>query len=843
MVLRPLRLRAWPATRFTPAPSNTRHSGHELRALSLAVGCALAGLAGGAALLPATALAQDQREAARHYAIPASGLGDALARFAATAGVPLSFDPRLLAGRQSPGLQGRHTVREGFARLLDGSGYEAVELAGRGYSLRPAAPVPAAAAPAPTRTPPASPAPPPAPAPEAAVELSTVTVSAPLYGARETRTLDGSTASVGIITGRDIEDGQIRYFQDSLRRLGNVMDAAFLNSGFVIRGMSTEGFVPAGAPMGSVYIDGVLQARYSSRFGARHLWDAEQVEVYRGPQSTLSGRAATAGAVYIKSKDPSFEREAELSGTVGNQHHVGGAFMLNTPLGSEERFAVRLSGSSERSRSEVSYPGYEQYAGHDDFRTEISRNLRAKLLFQSSPQTRAVLSHAVADDRPNERLIGEGPGFGLDDQRGDWYAFPTYAEFRRTKVRNTGLEVTHDFSDALRLTSLTGLHNGVTRRRSVDYGTPGLIDGIDGKVDDTLTTQELRLNYSGERWDWVAGVFASHQDFKSRFGAIAVPYLQLGETFRRKTTNAALFGEATYEFVPRWRATVGGRWDYLREQSDQQNSDSYPYGAPPNTYANQADFSETNFVPKLGLSHEIAPGHQAGFTYSEGFRTGGFYVNYNTGQAAYYGPETAKNHELFYKGRFLDNRLTLNANLFFTTYKDQQIEIRPDPNNQAYRETSNAASSRAWGFEIEPSFQVNPRFSVFASIGYLDTKFKEFNHAAYGDLSGQPFPEAPRWSLGLGGRYRFTNGFFVGGDATYTADYVGRFGIAPQDPIDSRFLVNAQAGYRQGNWELTVFAENLFDERYVTFIDRDALPVYAQMGPRRGVGVNLKVRF
>jgi len=800
----------------------------EFRALSLAIGCALMGLAGMAALVPAPARAAEA-VAAQRYALAPGRLSDVLAQFAATAGVPLSFDPRQLAGLNSPGLQGQYTPREGFSRLLAGSGFELVEAAG-GYSLR-RAPAPAAA-----------PQSPDAQAPIEATELPQVTVTAKLYGARETQTLDTSSASVGIVTAEDIEEGQIRNLQDSLRRLGNVEDAAFLNSGFVIRGMSTEGFVPSGAPMGSIYIDGVLQARYSSRFGARNLWDAQQVEVYRGPQSTLSGRAATAGAVYIKTKDPVFDKEAELSATLGNHRQTGTAFVLNTPL-VDNTAALRLSGAFERGRTTVAYPGYQAFAGYDDLRTEISQNLRAKLLLQPSGSTRAMLSYAYSNDRPNERLIGVGPGFDLDDERGDWYAIPTYAEFRQTKVHNGGMEITHELSPELRLTSQTGLHKGITRRRSVDQGTPGLLDGIDGKVNDTLLTQEVRLNYERDRWKWVGGVFASHQNYDSRFGAIAVPFLQLGETFNRKTTNLALFGEATHEFVPTWSVTVGGRWDYLREKTVQRNAESYPFGAVPNQYENRADFSETNFVPKLGLAKQLAPGHLLGATYSEGFRTGGFYVNYNTGQAAYYGPETAQNHELYYKGRFLDERLTLNANLFFTTYKDQQIEIRPDPNNQSYRETSNAASSRAWGFEIEPAFQVNRRFSVFASLGYLHTRFKEFNHASYGDLSGQPFPEAPKWTLGFGGRYQLRNGFFVGGDAKYMAGYVGRFGIAPQDPIDSRFIANAHVGYRHDNWELSLFAENLFDERYNTFIDRDATPIYAQMGPRRSVGVNLRVKF
>jgi outer membrane receptor protein involved in Fe transport len=623
------------------------------------------------------------------------------------------------------------------------------------------------------------------------------------------------------------------------------MDGAFLNSGFVIRGMSTEGFVPAGAPMGSVYVDGVLQTRYSARFGARNLLDVEQVEVYRGPQSTLSGRAATAGAVYIKTKDPVFEPQAEVSGTLGNNDLVGMAFTASLPV-IDDQLAVRLSGSFENAETTVSYPGYEQFANHDSFKKEISRNLRAKLLLQPAgmPDTKVLLNYSYSNDRPNERLIGEGPDFGLDDNRGDWYAFPTYAEFRQIKVHNAGLEVTHQFSEALKLTSQSGFHYGNTIRKSVDQGTPGLVNGIDGDVDDTLVSQEIRLNYdNGQRWSWVAGIFASYQSYDSTFDAALDPYLELAETFERKTTNLAAFGEATYEFLPSWKVTLGGRLDYLREKTLQNNADTYPYGGVPFEYENRADFDEVNFVPKIALSKEIGDTHTVGVVYSQGFRTGGFYVNYNTGEAAYYDPETAKNYELFFKGRFFGGRLTLNSNLFYTTYDDQQIEIRPDPNNQSYRETANAASSRAWGLEFEPAFQVTERLSMFASVGYLDTEFKEFNHASYGDLSGEPFPEAPEWTVGFGGRYELESGFYIGGDAKYLADYIADFGISPVDPINSRIVVNGQIGYRAERWELNIFAQNLFNKRYLTFIDRDAVPVYAQVGPQRSLGMNVRVKF
>ncbi|CAN5587478.1 hypothetical protein BH10PSE18_BH10PSE18_44870 [soil metagenome] len=66
------------------------------------------------------------------YDIPAGPLGPALSRFAASAGITLSFEPALTQGRQTAGLRGSHALSDGFAQLLAGSGLEAVARAGGG---------------------------------------------------------------------------------------------------------------------------------------------------------------------------------------------------------------------------------------------------------------------------------------------------------------------------------------------------------------------------------------------------------------------------------------------------------------------------------------------------------------------------------------------------------------------------------------------------------------------------------------------------------------------------------------------------------------------------------------
>ncbi|WP_350283843.1 secretin and TonB N-terminal domain-containing protein, partial [Nitrosomonas sp.] len=106
-------------------------------AFVLVITCMLASLTG-AVIIPNAAMAAEALDntAQREYAISAGRLGDALAQFAAVTGVPLSFDPQMLSGLSSKGLQGRYTVRAGFSRLLAGSGYELVEAGNGGYSLR-----------------------------------------------------------------------------------------------------------------------------------------------------------------------------------------------------------------------------------------------------------------------------------------------------------------------------------------------------------------------------------------------------------------------------------------------------------------------------------------------------------------------------------------------------------------------------------------------------------------------------------------------------------------------------------------------------------------------------------
>ena len=121
--------------RRRPFPFDSQHITRAVRGALLAMACA-AGTAG-AQTVPAADASATQAGPRKAYSIAAGPLDDALSSFAATAGVSITMPPALVQGRRSPGLQGSYAVREGFARLLAGSGLEAAGGAGGAYALRP----------------------------------------------------------------------------------------------------------------------------------------------------------------------------------------------------------------------------------------------------------------------------------------------------------------------------------------------------------------------------------------------------------------------------------------------------------------------------------------------------------------------------------------------------------------------------------------------------------------------------------------------------------------------------------------------------------------------------------
>ena len=295
------------------ASKHRRHSGTR-RFTHLDLAAAIHGVAlgcAGLALAPSVAMAA---EAARDYAIGAGALSDVLARFAASAGVQLVFDPARLAGRNSPGLKGRYTVEQGFQQLLRGSGLQLVQRGAGIYALQDAG----TALQMPAET-------------VVGKGGDTLAMSATVIqanaGAAGTPTgyqqlSDSSTTRLGLtpretpqgvttLSRQQLDDFNMNSVKDALRSAPSVTVEQYETdrTNFTSRGFDINNFEYDG--IGSPFSAGLLS-------GDLDLAEYEQVDILHGANGLMSGTGNPSATVNFIRKRPTYTPQAQVKLSVGS---------------------------------------------------------------------------------------------------------------------------------------------------------------------------------------------------------------------------------------------------------------------------------------------------------------------------------------------------------------------------------------------------------------------------------------------------------------------------------------------------------------------------------------------
>jgi outer membrane receptor protein involved in Fe transport len=247
-------------------------------------------------------------------------------------------------------------------------------------------------------------------------QLNAVVVRAEKFG----RTLQSTATSVGVVTAADISAQAMMEVRDVYEQLPNV-GIAGANNRFEIRGIPFDNVLGAGyGQLGTLYVDGIRMADKSTRFGPDLLWDVSSIDVLRGAQSTLQGRNALAGSIYITSFDPTYSWTAAGRALASNGGGQDEAVELGGPI-IDHVLAFRVTAERHIMDGFV----YDPVLGRDvDFAND--GQYRAKLLFQP---THALTIHATAvysdtkrrDAPSDKREVGpngyevlsttQGPGF------------------------------------------------------------------------------------------------------------------------------------------------------------------------------------------------------------------------------------------------------------------------------------------------------------------------------------------------------------------------------------------------------------------------------------------------
>lgn len=711
---------------------------------------------------------------------------------------------------------------------------------------------------------------PPADAPATATDLDTVTVT----GEKTARSLQETAASVAVTTSARMEQENLQSLSDLINRTPNVTPM-YGQRGFTIRGIADES--GAANPLATIYLDGAALPSQASDSLPTDLWDIAQVEIFRGPQSTIQGQNALAGAIVMRSEDPTMEWSGRARVLLSDPSEQRYALAGGGPL-VEDELAFRVSMEKHRFDGYISNPTRDTREDALD-----ATSARAKLLWtpKGLPGLAARLAY-TPDDRDGPYMYSyvrsDVPNYF--DHRINTSDYPNTTN---TRSKIATLEVDYDFGDAWTLSSVSAWSKvGVRRSNDSDLGPENTAySNARGQYDGR--SQELRLRYDGQRLDGLIGAYWSRQDnantqfsrtnvdtpvstiasvlqgsgfpaanasaiasaYAQALPVIAVDYNSDAPT---RSENKALFADGQLHLSPAWTLLAGLRYD-RQDYTFSSDTQAVFAGTLPEPGAfgaagtplysavagiNQAVLgivrsasggyvapdtrAFTAFLPKAGLRWDLATDRSLAFTVQRGYRSGGSSFNIARSDVVPYDPEYTWNYELALRTQWLDGRLTFNANAFYIDWKDKQVTAFFGLNTYDYN-TVNAGRAHLYGMEAETRYRVSDGLDLYASLGATRTRYDEFEtvqDATITDYSGHEFAYAPHWTLAVGGNWRWADGWF----ANLNANYRDRVNFAVGTDAagaPSRTLVNGKFGYGNLDWSAYVFASNLLDKGYVQY--------------------------
>jgi iron complex outermembrane receptor protein len=608
------------------------------------------------------------------------------------------------------------------------------------------------------------------------------------------------------------------------------------------RGPSVEGLGDGEGAVG-FYQDGF----YISNPKALNLdlGDVERVEVLRGPQGTLYGRNTTGGAINLISKKPTGEFGVKETADFGSRNLFRSLTVMDLPswhaLSAKVTFLTSSIDGLVKNLNPSSHDFGEQSetAGRVQLRLRPSEDFTAdyfldvarlgytSLYQQKSSLTGALVPLDYTGTKEVTYFASAGP-MGVSYR-------PFDLPLSHDEIVDHGLTLTWDLDKALTIRSLTGYHViRVMRTTNVaDRSGYPIISGADQRR--PSFSQELQfLGELGRSVRYVGGLYYDDERNTGStffdFTSLSAPELSgPGGGFLEKTplslraTSKAVFGQATWTplFLEQaLEVTLGAR--YTEDSRAGTVYDVYFFDsiAKPGIFdrpvvANDESITHHyhSFDPTFTVSYRWTSDLMGYAKVGSGYKSGGILFSV-PGFNDSFKPEKITTYELGLKSEWLDKRLRLNADIFYSNYRDLQ-QILPTFGSVIASfndEAINLGRATISGAEMEVSAKPTDALSLGVSYAFLTTKFNEYDvppnspydHAvnpaspykAGDNIAGLfTIPYAPQHSIALNGDYTVF-GIAAGGlsahvDYRWQAGYYPSANLGPLVP--NRDLVKAAA--------------------------------------------------
>lgn len=507
------------------------------------------------------------------------------------------------------------------------------------------------------------------------------------------------------------------------------------------------------------------------------LYDVETMELVKGPQGTLYGKNAIAGAVNIVTKEPSNEIQNKLTLSTGNGSLFGGLFNSSGAL-SKDKLYYSVSGRYREFGGLITNTTLNKTV---DQSTEY--NLRGKLKWDPSSNVSLTFIQDNFDiDAGASYYVTVPDIFNPADgplQADDYSTGPNGDVEGESDLSNSLSSLKVEFyQPKFRFQSVTSYN--ATKRYLLgenDYSQYAF-SFVTQRSNSNTFSQEFRLVSNGRedsKIDYTVGALFQNSDrylnttthlnntyYQGGFidasaeNAVYDPTGIVGNDDDNLVRTFAAFAFLDFKMTPELTLSAGIRYD-----NDKLTNESRISGE------GQLETDVNAVQPKVSLSYQPSEAVLLYANYGRGYRSGGFNSEPTVKFDKEYEGEFSTNYEMGIKTSFLNNRIIFNNAFYYINFENQQ-QYTFIPLQSAILGIYNFQETTLLGFETEVKFKASNAIDFYGSFGFNDGEIKKgtynelTNAAAFDyetfqvlDVSGNKSPFTTRSTLVIGANWNF----------------------------------------------------------------------------------------
>ena len=783
-------------------------------------------IAFGTPLTSTLLLAAEQASSVRAYNLPAAPLATTLNQIASQAGLALSLNPSLAAGKTSAPVNGQYDAIGALSQALHGTGLQLEQSSAGTYSLV-AVPEGVLAL------------------PETAVMgvENSETAWGPVDGYLATRTAAGTKTdtslleaprSISVATRQQMDDRAVQNLDDAVRYMPGIVASSY-GSDTRADWLRVRGFEP------TQFLDGLPLPKGVYANPKMETWNLDRIALLRGPASSVYGQTPPGGLLDMVSRRPSEEASSEVQVQYGSDNHRQINFASTGKIDAEGQFLYGFSGVVRDSDTQIDDVPDKRY------------NIAPSLTWNIDPDTKlTLLSQFTRDDTGITSQFLPIQGTKIDMPFGDIshsknLGDPEWEYYDRTYYA-LGYAFEHRLNDVWQFRQNLRYTKSDLSFQAITVGSYPFTEVDDaGNVGRTTTSSDEDISQ-----------FAVDNNFQADFDTGEIRHtVLLGLDHQRTNTNyTSIFGSAppinvndpahglpitrpprssafydynqkTYQTglyvqdqmaLDQWRLTLGGREDWVHTGTRYFNKNDVTNTDRNKKFSGNAALSyvfDNGFVPYLSYAESFQPASNASTSPDDSFK-----------------PTEGKQWELGIKYQPPGTNTLLSAAVYDLTQKNVDVTT----NVGGVNITSQTGEVKVKGLELEAVSDVTENLKVIAAYTLAKSEVQE------GIYKGNRLQLMPNQQASLWTDYTWhsgvLDGFGVGAGARYTGNTYGDQANTWLGKADAYTVFDAAVHFDLGRLDnslkgasVALNATNVFDKDYISTCDS----FYCYYGDERSV--------